>query len=75
MENPVDVAQKEAQNGIRRGRAKALLLFAAGEREGGIIGGIGRECYTQDVSMLCVCNYTRESTGRGRESFHARGEK
>jgi hypothetical protein len=32
MENPVDVAQKEAQNGIRRGRAKALLLFAAGER-------------------------------------------
>ena len=35
----------------------------------------GRGCYMQHVSMLCVCNYTRESTGRGRESFHARGEK
>jgi hypothetical protein len=62
MENPVDVAQKEAQNGIRRGRAKALLLFAAGERGGGDYrGDRERVCYMQDVSMLYVCNYTEES--------------
>lgn len=59
------VGEEKAQNGIRRGGAKALLLFLLRERgEGGIIGGIGRESYTQDVSMLCVCNYTVESVER-----------
>lgn len=50
-----------------QGSAQALHddLFLLRERgEGGIIGGIGRECYTQDVSMLCVCNYTEESAER-----------
>ena len=36
---------------------------------------LGRGCYTQDVSMLCICNYTGESAERGEESFRARGEK
>jgi hypothetical protein len=57
---------KETARYNERGRAKALLLFAAGERgRGGIIGGDReRECYTQDASMLCVCNYTEGSTER-----------
>ena len=64
---PAGVAQKKAQNGIRRGGAKALLLFS---REGEPLSfllyffSFGRGCYTQDVSMLCVCNYTGESAER-----------
>lgn len=41
------------------------LFFAAGERgRGDYRGGRKRGCYTQDVSMLCVCNYTEESVER-----------
>ena len=38
------------------------LFFAAGERgRGDYRGDRKRGCYTQDVSMLCVCNYKGES--------------
>ena len=67
MAKPVGVDRKKAQNGIRRGGAKALLLFS---REGEPLSfllyffSFRRGCYTQDVSMLCVCNYTGESAER-----------
>ena len=61
------VGEEKAQNGIKRGRAEALLLFCCeGEPLSFLLYffSFGRGCYTQDVSMLCVCNYTEESVER-----------
>lgn len=61
---------KETARYNERGRAKALLLFAAGERgRGDYRGDRERVRYTQDVSMLCICNYTGESAERKEKVF------
>ena len=59
--------------GEKRDRVFTLPLFCcAGERgRGGTIGRIGKEgCIRREVSMLCVCNYTEEST-EGEEKVSA----
>ena len=55
MAQPVGVDEEEAQNGIRRGRAKALLLFAAGERgRGDYRGDRERVLYAGCIYVVCM---------------------
>lgn len=59
------VGEEKGQNGIKRGRAKALPLFAAGERGRGDYRGIGRESAIRRMYLCCVyVTIQRESTER-----------
>ena len=63
------VGEEETKNGIRRGRAKALLLFAAGERGRGGIGGIGREGAIRKMYLCCVYVTIQRRTQKGERKF------
>ena len=66
------VGEEKAQNGIRRGRAKALLLFLLWERgKGGIIGGIGREGAIRKMYLCCVYVTIQGRAQKGEEKVSA----
>lgn len=55
VEKPVGVDEEKGQNGIRRGRAKALPLFAAGERgRGDYRGDRERVLYAGCIYVVCM---------------------
>ena len=63
------VGEEKGQNGIRRGRAKALPLFAAGERGRGDYRGIGRESAIRRMYLCCVYVTIQRRAQKGERKF------